>query len=465
MEAIVKATLGPDELISVVSDIGIPQGQAAVFTSNTGPHSAMIQAYLTPADKRKRSDLEIINAVRERFAGRFPAATYRFVSGGLVSRTINFGSETALEVELLGYDLGDAESITREVVRVMQATEGVTDITVSRDANYPQVEVQVDREKAASVRLSQHTISQAVLFSLSSNASINPSIFTDPKTGNQYNVVVQLDEPYRQTLRDLGRIFVTAEDNRPVLLSTVAEIKQSSGPVEIERKYQQRLVRVAANTLGRDLGSISAELEDQLGRLALPPGFTLRLGGQSERQREAFGSLYFTSALAIILVYMVLASQFRSLKDPLTIMFSVPMGLIGVFWALFLTATTLSTTSFMGIIMMVGIVVSNGVLLVEYINELRRHRLALHEAVPRAGRVRLRPILMTVLATVVGLLPMALALGVGTDRKSTRLNSSHSQISYAVFCLKKKKKRFRRPTRRRCSSAERRFGVYLICAV
>jgi multidrug efflux pump subunit AcrB len=341
--------------------------------------------------------------------------TYRFVSGGIVSRTINFGSETTLEVELLGYDLGAAEAVSGEIVRILQTTDGVTDVTVSRDANYPQVEVVVDREKAASVRLSQRTISETVLFSLSSNASINPSIYTDPKTGNQYNIVVQLDEPFRQALNDLGRIVVRTDEDRPVLLSTVAEIKRSTGPVEIERKYQQRLVRVAANTIGRDLGSISAELEERFSRLSLPAGFSLRLGGQSERQREAFGSLYFTSVLAIILVYMVLASQFRSLKDPLTIMFSVPMGLIGVFWALFLTDTTLSTTSFMGIIMMVGIVVSNGVLLVEYINELRRQGVPLHEAVPRAGRIRLRPILMTVLATVVGLLPMALALGVGTE--------------------------------------------------
>jgi multidrug efflux pump subunit AcrB len=198
-------------------------------------------------------------------------------------------------------------------------------------------------------------------------------------------------------------------------LSSLAEIKTSSGPVEIERKYQQRLVRVAANVVGRDLGSISGELETKFRELPLPAGFTLRLGGQTEQQREAFDSLYFTSILAIVLLYMVLASQFRSLKDPFTIMFSVPMGLIGVFWALYLTNTTLSTTSFMGIIMMVGIVVSNGVLLVEYINELRRRGLPLHEAVPRAGRVRLRPILMTVLATVVGLLPMAMAWGVGTE--------------------------------------------------
>jgi CzcA family heavy metal efflux pump len=414
MEALIRETLGPGELISVVSDIGIPQGQAAIFTSNTGPHSATIQAYLVPANRRKRSDQEIVNALRPKFAGRFPGTSYRFVPGGLVSRTINFGSETALEVEILGYDLAGAEAVSRDVAQLMQATEGVVDVNVSRDANYPQFDVTVDRKKAAAVGLSQREIAQAVLFSLNSNASVNPSVYTDPTTGNQYNVVVQLAEPYRQAPDDLGRVFVTAGD-RPVLLSTVADIKRSTGPVEIERKYQQRIVRVTANAVGRDLGSLSAELEAKFNQLTLPPGFTVRLGGQTEQQREAFGSLYFTSILAMILVYMVLASQFRSLLDPFVIMFSVPMGLIGVLWALYLTNTTLSTTSFMGIIMTVGIVVSNGVLLVEYINELRRHGMDLETAVPRAGRIRLRPILMTTLTTVVGLLPMAFAYGVGTE--------------------------------------------------
>jgi multidrug efflux pump subunit AcrB len=331
-----------------------------------------------------------------------------------VSRVINFGSETAVEVEVLGYDLPTAEALSREVARIMQGTEGIADVNISRDANYPQFEVKVDREKAAAAGLSQREVAQAALFSLNSNASVNPSVYTDPRTGNQYNVVVQLDEPYRQTREDLGRIFITANE-RPVLLSTIAEITQSTGPVEIERKYQQRIVRVAANAVGRDLGSVSAELDGKFRQLPVPPGFSIRLGGQTEQQREAFGSLLFTSLLALILVYMVLASQFKSLMDPFVIMFSVPMGLIGVFWALYLTNTTLSTTSFMGIIMMVGIVVSNGVLLVEYINELRRHGMSLQEAVPRAGRIRLRPILMTTLTTVVGLLPMALAFGVGTE--------------------------------------------------
>ncbi len=415
MESIVKAELRAEELVSIVSNVGIPQGPSAVFTSNTGPHSASVQVDLSTADERKRSDREIIAALRPRFAGKFPGTTYRFVPGGLVARTINFGSDTALEVEVLGYDLGAADALSRELARIMASTSGVTDVTISRDANYPQFEITVDREKAAAAGLFQRGIAEAVLFSLNSNASVSPSIFTDPRTGNQYNVVVQLDEPYRRTPEDLGRIFVTTDDGRPVLLSTIADIKQSAGPVEIERKYQQRLVRIAANAVGRDLGSISEELEAKFGRLPLPAGFTVRLGGQTEQQRESFASLSFTSLLAVLLVYMVLASQFRSLKDPFTIMFSVPMGLIGVFWALYLTNTTLSTTSFMGIIMMVGIVVSNGVLLVEYINERRRHGEPLRVAVPRAGRIRLRPILMTVLTTVVGLLPMALAFGVGTE--------------------------------------------------
>ena len=414
MESIIRATLKPEELTSVVSNIGIPQGRSAVFTNNTGPHSATIQVYLASADRRTRSDRQIVDALRPRFAGQFPGTRYQFIAGGLVSRIINFGSETAIAVELLGYDLATAEALAREVARIMEGTAGVADVNVARDANYPQFDLTIDREKAAVAGISQRDLAQAALFSLNSNASVNPSIFTDPRTGNQYNLVVQLDEPYRQTADDLARLFVTVND-RPVLLSTVARITQSAGPVEIERKYQQRLVRVAANAVGRDLGSLSEELEAKFRQLPMPAGFSVRMGGQTEQQRESFSSLYFTAILAVILVYMVLASQFKSLKDPFTIMFSVPMGLIGVFWALYLTHTTLSTTSFMGIIMMVGIVVSNGVLLVEYINERRRHGEPLLVAVPRAGRIRLRPILMTVLTTVVGLLPMALAFGVGTE--------------------------------------------------
>jgi multidrug efflux pump subunit AcrB len=273
----------------------------------------------------------------------------------------------------------------------------------------------VDRLKAAAASLTQRDVAQAALFSLNSNVSVNPSIFTDPRTGNQYNIVVQLDEPFRVRPEDLGKIFVTAPGGRPVVLSTIADIRRSVGPVEIERKYQQRLVRVSANPSGRDLGAVSGDIEARLASLQLPTGFEFRMGGQTAQQREAFASLTFMTILALLLVYMVMASQFRSLKDPFIIMFSVPMGLIGVVVMLFLTRTTLSTTSFMGVIMMVGIVVSNGVLLVEYTNELRRRGRSLADAILTAGRTRLRPILMTSLTTVVGLTPMALGLLVGSE--------------------------------------------------
>jgi hydrophobe/amphiphile efflux-1 (HAE1) family protein len=415
MEEIFKANLNPSEYKTIITSVGIPGGRSALFTSNTGPHAGQVQVYLDTPDKRKRSDAQIVNAIRPKFAGLFPGTVTYFNLGGIVNRVLNRGSQNPLELEVLGYDLADAQVAARQVAGLMRDTPNVADVQISREENYPQFSVAVDRVKAAAVGLSQRDIAQAALFSLNSNLSVNPAIFTDPRTGNQYNIVVQLDEPFRVQPEDLGKIFVTANGGRPIVLSTVADISRSVAPVEIERKYQQRLIRISANPVGRDLGAISDELESKIGALRLPAGFEVRLGGQTAQQREAFSSLAFTMILALMLVYMVMASQFRSLKDPFIIMFSVPMGLIGVLWALFLSRTTLSTTSFMGIIMMVGIVVSNGVLLVEYTNELRRRGLPLAEAVLTAGRTRLRPILMTSLTTIVGLSPMALGLMVGSE--------------------------------------------------
>jgi hydrophobe/amphiphile efflux-1 (HAE1) family protein len=415
MEGIIRTTLAPGEFTSIVSTVGVPSGRSGVFSQNTGPHAAQLQVYLADPDKRKRNDRDIVAAIRPKFGSQFPGTTHQVQFGGIVSRILNFGAAAPIEVEQLGYDLKDAQAVARQVARTLQETPGIADVFISREENYPQFDIVVDREKAAAAGLSQRDIAQAALFSLNSNVSVNPAVFTDPRTGNQYNMVVQLDEPFRSAPEDLSRLFVVGEGGRPIILGNVAQISQGTGPVMVERKYQQRVVKIAANPAGRDLGSLSLDLEEQFKALPLPPGFSLQLGGQTQQQREAFGSLKFTTILALLLVYMVMASQFKSLLDPFIIMFSVPLGMIGVIWALFLTNTTLSVTSFMGIIMMVGIVVSNGVLLVEYINELRRHGLGLREAVVRAGRTRLRPIVMTSLTTLAGLFPMALGIDVGSE--------------------------------------------------
>ena len=415
MEEIMRSTAKPGEIRTIVTSIGIPSGRSGLFSQNTGPHTAQLQVYLTDPDQRSRKDREIFAAIRPKLAGQFPGTTYGVDFGGIVTRVLNSGSDAPIQIEQLGYDLKDARDLARTVARTLQDTPGVADPLISREENYPQFDIIVDREKAAMAGLSQRDIAQTALISLNSNVSLTPSIFTDPRTGNQYNVVVQLDEPFRSTSDDLSRLFVMGDGNRPVLLGSVAEVKQGVGPVMIERKYQQRIVKIIAQPSGRDLGSIARDIETRLQALPLPPGFNFQLTGQIQQQREAFSSLKFTSLLAIILVYMVMASQFRSLLDPFIIMFSVPLGMIGVIWALFLTRTTLNVTSFMGIIMMVGIVVSNGVLLVEYMNELRRHGLGLREAVIQGGRTRLRPILMTSLTTLVGLVPMALGIGTGSE--------------------------------------------------
>ena len=415
MEDIIRASTKPEEIKTIVATIGVPNGRSGLFSRNTGPHTATLQVYLSDPDKRARDHKQIFDSIRPKLAGQFPGTTYGVQFGGIVSRVLNSGSDAPIQVEQLGYDLKNARDLARQVARTIQDVPGVADPFISREENYPQYDIVVDREKAAMAGLSQRDIAQAALISLASNVSLTPSIFTDPRTGNQYNVVVQLDEPYRSSSEDLSRLFVIGDGGRPVSLGSVAEIRQGVGPVMIERKYQQRLVKITAQPSGRDLGSIAQNLEDKLRALPLPPGFTFQLTGQIQQQREAFGSLKFTSLLAIILVYMVMASQFKSLLDPFIIMFSVPLGMIGVIWALFLTRTTLNVTSFMGIIMMVGIVVSNGVLLVEYMNELRRRGLPLREAVMQGGRTRLRPILMTSLATLVGLLPMALGVGTGSE--------------------------------------------------
>ncbi len=416
MEDIIRSTARPGEIKTIVSSIGVPGGRSGLFSQNTGPHAAQLQVYLSDPDKRSRKDKEIFAEMGPKLGGQSPGTIFTIQFGGIVSRVINSGAQQPIEIEQLGYDLRDARDTARQVVRSIQEVPGVTFPFISREENYPQFDIVVDREKAAMAGLSQRDIAQAALISLNSNVSLNPSIFTDPRTGNQYNVVVQLDEPFRTTAEDLSRLFVMGEGSRPVLLGAVAEVKQGVGPVMIERKYQQRLIKINAQPAAdRDLGAIAQDIEDKLKALPTPPGFTFQMGGQIQQQREAFGSLKFTSVLAIILVYMVMASQFRSLLDPFIIMFSVPLGMIGVVWALFLTRTTLNVTSFMGIIMMVGIVVSNGVLLVEYMNELRRQGLPLREAVVKGGRTRLRPILMTSLTTLVGLLPMALGIGTGSE--------------------------------------------------
>ena len=417
IERVLRETIKPSELDTVVSSVGVlQQGRSSLFNPNTGPHTALVQVYLAPPDKRTRNQIQIMNEVRPKVVALFPGMLTIFDPGGIVKRVVSFGSQASVDVEIYGYDMEKARQLVREVDDIMHKTKGLADIQVSREENYPEVNIAVDREKAALLGVSETDVANAVLYSLNGNGQTDPIIYTDPSNGNEYYISAWLAEQYRSNLSDLERIVLTTPSGGTVLLKNVAGLKLNSGPVKIDRKYFQRVVHITANPVDRDLGSIADELGTRFANLRLPEGFTIRLAGQIQQQQEAFQNLIFLALpLALVLVYMVMAAQFKSLVDPFIIMFSIPMGLPGVIVLLFLTGTTMSITSFMGVIMLLGIVVSNGVLLVDYTNVLRRRGVELHEAVVKAARTRLRPILMTSLATVFGLLPMALGLGTGGE--------------------------------------------------
>ncbi len=399
------------EMQTMIASIGVPSAQSGGVggggNANSGSHAATIQVSLVPTNQRKRTVIQVVGALRPKLTA-LPGAAIFVNSGGLLRFLLNFGSSAPIDVEVRGFDLETGSALAKQVAAIVRSVPGATDVQVSREDNLPELRVKIDRERAGVLGVSVAQIATTI------NTLINGSVaslFTDPVNGNQYNILVRLSEDYRSRIEDIQDVVLTTGGGQQVLLGNVATIEKTASPVQIDRKYQQRLVEVTGNVTGRDLGSVSRDIQKQLDALTVPAGFEIKQTGNIEQQNQTFRVLFLALLLAILLVYVVMASQFQSLIDPFIIMFTVPLGLVGVFWILFLTKTTLSVTSFQGVIIMIGVVVSNGVLLVDYINRLRMKGVPLHEAVVTGGTTRLKPIIMTTLATVLGLIPMALGLG------------------------------------------------------
>ncbi len=438
VEEVVQRELG-DQAAMLISTSGMPVGRGGIFGSTTGPHSARVQVRLVPPGERALSDVEAMEKVRRALRDALPGVQQFYSTGGVVKRTINFGAPAPIDVEILGYDVEAGAAYARQLAEGLRGARGadgdplMTDVQISREENYPQFNVTVDRTKAGAIGLSEERVAQGILASFAGSSQFSPIPYTDPKTGNIYDINVRLDDPYRSKVEDLGDVQLRGAGGM-VSLAGLATVERSSGPVTMSRKYMQRVIDVTADIApGADLGRAAAAAQAVIDDHLPPEGFTVRLGGQSEAQGEAFSGLTFAAIMALALVYMVLASQFKSLIDPLVIMFSVPLGISGVLVMLWATGTPLSVNSFMGIIMMVGIVVSNGVLLVDFANQLRREGMELFEATVEAGRIRLRPILMTTIATVVGLIPMALGLGEGSETNLPLARAVIGGLSVSTF--------------------------------
>lgn len=379
----------------------------------TGGHTGNLRIALVPLAERTRSSGEIAQELRGKLANIPGARLFVSEGSGLFLLRIAFGGgdNTSLQIEVRGFDLEQGFTIAGQVQEAMQQIPGVEDVRIGRDQGRPERIIRINREKIARLGLSMNQVAEIIETNI---AGTRATLLR--RGGREYDIFVRLDEPDRSFVTDLDKIALVSLSGDSVPLRSVIDVEFARGPVIIDRKDQERIINITANINERDLGSVAADIRAAVRDLDIPSEYAVLVGGEYQEQEEAQGQLLLAMLLALILVYMVMAAQFENLFDPFVVMFSIPLGAIGVIGMLWLTGTTFNIQSYIGMIMLVGIVVNNAIVLVDYINLMRReHGLALHEAVLESGRRRLRPILMTTLTTLLGLVPLAIGLGEGAE--------------------------------------------------
>ncbi len=406
MEEIVFAAV-PEAVSSVTSAgaSGWRPGNAA---------RGQIRLSLTPAAERERSNTEIANDLRKRLAGEIPGMEIRTRAPQgqfLLERLL--ATEEGINVEVRGFDLEVLNLLGKQVEQAIADIPGITDVKLSREIGVPQQEIRVNRAKVADLGLSVRDVTEVI-----ETAVAGAKAGEYRAGGNSYRILVQLADAEQRSLDEILALTIRTPGGENVALRNLVSTEPGRGPLLIDRKDQQRIVTVSANVAERDLGSVARAVTDRLEQIARPMGYDLIVAGGFEEQQKSFDELLLAMGLALVLVYMVLASQYESLRDPIVVMLSVPLAAIGVILTLFLTETTLNLQSAIGCVMLVGIVVNNAILLVDQAGRLRREGHPTAEAVAEAGRRRLRPILMTTLTTILALLPLAFGVGEGADAQA-----------------------------------------------
>jgi len=414
VEAIVRKVVAADDLELIVANIGVQPGFSSIYTSNAGPHSATVQVALK--EHHKIGSYDYMQRVREAIEQDLPHMNAFFSSGGMVDAILNQGLPAPIDVQLSGSNIDVVHRAATELASSIRTVKGASDVYIPQDVDYPSLRLDVDREQAAQLGLNQREVVNNVITALTSNQMIAPSYWVDPKSGNDYLLTVQYPEDRIRNLLDLRGIPLHAERvKNPTPLDSVTTVTPMYSPTEIDHYQIRRAIDIYVNPSGEDLGGISNGIDAVLKRTTLPSGVKADVRGMVQGMRESFSSFAFGLILALLLLYLILVAQFRSFVDPALILLAVPTGLTGVLVALLVTNTTLNVQSLMGVLMMVGMVVSNSILIVEFTHRLELEGVGLVDAVVRSCRIRLRPILMTSLATVFGLVPMAMKLGTGSE--------------------------------------------------
>ncbi len=459
VEALIKRIIPPDELDQILTDMGIRRGWIALYSPNPGPHATYMLVNLIRG--HRVSSWKYIDRIREDMHREFPGVKFAFQTGGIVTDVLNFGIPAPIDIKVSAPKLAMLREPAEAVYDLVASVEGTADVRIHQGMDSPALQLNVDRTRAAYLGMSQQEIMSNVTTSLTSNLSTTPGYWIDPKSNNAYFVVAMYPEQDLVKLEDIldiplvggkhvsdrGSVGIgdaqtrgasLALQNTPyagspmlpsggsfgadgtgrgpaMLLKDVVEVVRKTGPEEIAHYNLQPTMDILANVPGGDLGRVASAIDTRLADLSLPKGVRVSVQGEANSMRNAITSFVVTLPIATLLVYLVMVGLFRSFLDPFIILFAVPLGFIGVIWMLFLTGTSLNVESMIGTLMMIGIVVANSVLLVDFANRRVGEGFAPREAVVEAGRIRIRPILMTALAASLGVLPMALGLGEGAE--------------------------------------------------
>jgi multidrug efflux pump subunit AcrB len=414
VEAIVRDVVAPEDLAVILSNIGVTPDFSSMYTSNSAQHTAFIQVNLR--EGHRVGSYEYMARLRERLRTDVPQLTAYFQSGGMADAVLNLGLPAPIDIQVTGSDLAAAYRTATRIAARTREIPGVSDVYVPQDLDYPALKVDIDRTSSGKLGLTQREIVQNVITALTSNQMIAPSYWVDPKSGNDYLLTVQYPEDQIRTLEDLVAIPLRASNqSRPTRLDMVSRISRIQSPTEVDHYQLRRLIDVYVAPAGEDLGRVAAAIDRIIGDTPIPDGVRVDLRGMVQGMRESFTSFGLGLLLAVALLYLILVAQCRSFLDPFMILAALPLGVSGVLVTLYLTGTSLNVMSLMGTVMMVGVVVSNSILLVYEANTARDGGAAPREAILGACHTRFRVIVMTSMATVVGLLPLAVKLGTGGE--------------------------------------------------
>ncbi len=413
VERIARQVVQPGDLRIIVSNTGTTPGFSSIYTPNSGPHTAFVQVGLESG--HRVSSFVYMDRMRRALAAQLPQLAAYFQTGGLVDAVLNLGLPAPLDIQVSGSNLGEMHRVAAEIARRTQALPGISDVLIPQDVNYPSLKLDIDRIRASELGLNEKEVVDNVITALTSNGMIAPSYWVDPKTGNDYMLTVQYPENYIRNLADLTSVPLRGPRSEvPTQLDTVSRIRHIESPTEVDHYQLRREIDIYVAPSGEDVSAALARVGEIVQRMKLPEGVRVTIRGSAQAMRASFSAFGLGLILSTLLVYLILVAQFKSFADPLLILLAVPTGITGVLLLLLLTSTTLNVMSLMGVVMMIGIVVSNSILIVEFTNRLRAEGRSLREAVSLACRVRLRPVLMTSLATLIGLIPLASKLGTGS---------------------------------------------------